>query len=165
MRASRFFLSASILLSSLAAADVAQADACASGGTLAITASADSLTIAPIAATTFNFGEHVILTAAASGFSIASHSWTIEGPTIKDYNEDLGTKNSPAATAALPWSTTPLGAADLSLASVGFYWVPTAAQFEPNNGPFTRNVSLTVTKTAGGACMVSASFTVERNET
>jgi hypothetical protein len=163
MRASCFFLSVSMLLS-LAAPDVAKADACASGGTLTVTASADSLTLAPVAATTFNFGEHVILTAVASGFSIASYSWTIEGPAIKDYNEDLGTKNSPAAAAPLPWSTTPLAAADLSATTVGFYWAPTAAQFEPSNGPFTRNVSLTVTKTGGGSCMVSASFTVERNE-
>src|SRR5882757_7666992 len=148
MRASCFFLSASILLSSLAAADIARADACAGGGTLVITASADSLTIAFVAATTFNFGEHVILTATAS-FLIATHAWTIDGPTIKDYNEDLGTKLATPPAAPLPWSTTPLAAADLSAASVGFYWVPTAAQFEPSNGPFTRNVSLTVTKTSG----------------
>src|SRR5262249_20766553 len=45
------------------------------------------------------------------------------------------------------------------------YWVPTAAQFEPNNGAFTRNVSLTVNKLGGGSCTVSASYTVERNET
>lgn len=164
MRASRFFLSVSILLSSLAAADVARAAACSSG-TLTITASADSLTVAPVAATTFNFGEHVILTAAATGFSIATHAWTIGGPTIKDYNEDLGTKDSTPPAAPLPWSTTVLAAADLSAASVGFYWVPAAAEFEPNNGPFTRNVSLNVTDTAGGNCTVSASFTVERNMT
>src|ERR1700712_483298 len=107
MRVSRFFLSASILLGSLAAAEFARADACASGGTLAITASADSLTVAPVAATTFNFGEHVILTATATGFSIASHAWTIDGPTIKDYNEDLGTKLATPPAAPLPWSTTP----------------------------------------------------------
>ena len=104
--------------------------------------------------TTFNFGEHVILTAAASGFTIATYAWTVEGPTIKDYNEDLGTQESPAPPPATPWSTTPLAAADLPAASVGFYWVPTAAQFEPNNGPFSRNVSLTVTKNGGGDCTV-----------
>jgi hypothetical protein len=165
MRVSRFFLSASILLGSLSAADIARADACASGGTLAITASADSLTVAPAAATTFNFGEHVILTATATGFSIATHAWTIDGPTIKDYNEDLGTQLATLPAAPLPWSTTPLAAADLAAASVGFYWVPTAAQFEPNNGPFSRNVSLTVTKTGGGSCTVTAAFNVERNVT
>jgi hypothetical protein len=165
MRASRFFLSASILLSSLAAADLARADACAGGGTLVITASADSLTITPVAATTFNFGEHVILTATATGFSSTTHAWTIDGPTIKDYNEDLGTKLASPPAAPLPWSTTPLAAADLSAASVGFYWVPTAAQLEPNNGPFSRNVSLTVTKSTGGSCTANASFNVERNQT
>ena len=165
MTKSRFLLSAAILLSSFAAAVSANADPCASGGSLTITASSDSLTLAPVAATTFNFGEHVILTAAASGFTIASHAWTVEGPTIKDYNEDLGTQASPALAAPTPWSTTPLAAADLSVATVSFYWVPTAAQFEPNNGPFSRNVSLTVTKNGGGNCTVNATYMVERNET
>jgi hypothetical protein len=163
MMPSRFFLSASILFGSLAVADTARAAVCPGGGTLDIVASADSLTLTPVAATTFNFGEHVILTATASGFNIMSPSWTIDGPTIKDYSVDLGTKTGPAA--PLPWSTTPLAAADLSAASVGFYWVPTAAQFEPNNGPFTRNVTLNVTKSTGGTCSVTTSFTVERNET
>ena len=163
MKVSRFFLSASILLGSAAATEIARADACASGGTLTITASADSLTIAPVAATTFNFGEHVILSAAATGFTIASHAWTIDGPHIKDYNEDLGTKAGPAT--PIPWSTTALAAGDLSAAMVGFYFVPAAAQVEPNNGPFTRNVSLTVTKTGGGSCTVSTTLNVERNET
>ena len=165
MRPFRVFLSASILLSSMAAATSAQAAACASGGTLTITASSDSLTLAPTAATTFNFGEHVILTAAATGFTIATHAWTIDGPTIKDYNEYLGTKASPALAAPIPWSTTALAAADLSAATVGFYFVPTAAQFEPNDGPFARNISLTVTKSGGGDCTVSTSVTVERNVT
>ena len=165
MMTSRFLLSASMLLSGLAAAMSANADPCASGGSLTITASADSLTLSPVAATTFNFGEHVILTASASGFTIATYAWTVEGPTIKDYHEDLGTQASPALAAAEPWSTTPLAAADLAAASVAFYWVPTAVQFEPNNGPFTRTVSLTVTKNGGGDCTVNASYTVERNET
>lgn len=165
MRASRFLLSASVLLGSLMAAQMARADVCASGGTLTITAAADSLTLTPVAATTFNFGEHIILTAAATGFTIASHAWTVEGPHIKDYSEDLGTKQSPAPAGPLPWSTTPLTAAHLTAASVDFYWVPTAAQVEPNNGPFTRNISLTVQKTGGGNCTANLTVNVERNET
>lgn len=150
---------------SVATASPGFADPCASGGSLTITAASDSLTLTATPATTFNFGEHVIVTATASGFGIASYAWTIDGPTIKDYNEDLGTKNTTMGPAAIAWSTTPLAAADLSAASVGFYWVPTAAQFEPNNGPFTRNVSLTVSKSGGGSCTVTTPFTVERNET
>jgi Common central domain of tyrosinase len=165
MMPSRFFLAAATLLSSVAAVASAMAAPCASGGSLTITASADSLALSPVAATTFNFGEHVIVTAAASGFTIASYAWTIDGPNIKDYSEDLGTETSPSPAAAVPWSTTPLAAADLAAPSVGFYWVPTAGQFEPNNGPFSRNVSLTVAKTGGGNCAVSATYTVERSET
>src|SRR5579862_3640780 len=164
MTPSRFFLSAATALSSFAAAVPAMAAACPGGGSLTITAAADSLSLSPVAATKFNFGEHVILTAAASGFTIASFSWTIDPPNIKDYNEDLGTEVSPALAAAKPWTTTPLSASDLTAASVGFYWVPTAAQFEPNNGPFSRNVSLTVAKNGGGTCTVTATYTVERNE-
>src|SRR5258707_841179 len=128
MTPSRFFLAAATVLSSLAAAVPAMAAACASGGSLTITASADSLTLSPVAATTFNFGEHIVLTAAASGFSIATYSWTIDTPNIKDYNEDLGTETSPSLAAAKAWSTTPLAASDLTAASAGFYWVPLATQ-------------------------------------
>ena len=165
MTPSRFFLSASLLLGGPTLADVAHAGPCSGGGTLTVAASADSLTLTPVAATTFNFGEHVILTAAASGFSIASYSWSIDAPTIKDYNEYLGTEDMPTPAAALPWTTTPLAPADLTAATVSFYFVPSAAQFEPNNGPFTRNVTLDVTKSGGGSCSASASLTVERNET
>ena len=164
MRPFRFFLSSTIAIWGLAAANSANAGPCAGGGTLTITASADSLTVTPTAATTFNFGEHVILTAAVSGFTIMSYSWSIDGPTIKDYSETLGTQNSPPLSAASPWSTTALGSADLTGASVSFYWVPSAAQFEPNNGPFTRNVTLNVTQSGGGSCSATAALTVERNE-
>jgi hypothetical protein len=160
----RLMFAAGLFLGSMAGAGSLHAAPCA-GGSLTITASADSLTLSPTAATTFNFGEHVILTAAASGFSIASYSWSIDGPTIKDYSEGLGTEASPPQAAATPWSTTALAAADLSAASVGFYFVPSAAQFEPNNGPFTRNVSLTVNVSGGGSCTASAALNVVRNET
>ncbi len=165
MTPTRFLLSAALLLGSGVLASPATAGACAGGGSLSITASADSLSLAPTPATTFNFGEHAILTASASGFVIASYSWSIDGPTIKDYNEDLGTKNTPTPGTALGWSTAQLAAADLAAASVGFYWVPAAAQFEPNNGPFPRNVTLNVTRNGGGSCSVTETYMVERNET
>jgi len=142
----------------------AYAGACAGGGSLDITASSDSLTLVPVAATTFNFGEHIIVTAAATGFTIASYTWSIDGPTIRDYSEGLGTVVTSPPPTAMPWSTTPLSAGDLAGASVGFYFVPSAAQVEPNNGPFTRNIMLTVIKNGGGTCNVSVPVSVERNE-
>src|SRR5580693_6474602 len=87
MRPFRFFLSSTIAIWGPAAANSANAGPCAGGGTRTVTASADSLTVTPTAATTFNVGEHVILTAAVSGFTIMSYSWSIDGPTIKDYSE------------------------------------------------------------------------------
>jgi hypothetical protein len=142
----------------------AYAGSCPGGGTLTVTAASDSLTITPTTATTFNFGEHVILTAAASGFTITSYSWSVDGPTIKDYSEGLGTTVSSPPPAALPWGTTALAVSDLSAASLGFYFVPSAAQFEPNNGPFTRNVNLTVGMSIGGTCATTIALSVERNE-
>ena len=101
MTPSRFFAFAALLLGNLAAPLSVSAGSCTGGATLTITASSDSLTITPTAQTTFNFGEHVILTATASGFTIATYSWTIDGPTIKDYSEDLGTEASPPQAAAI----------------------------------------------------------------
>jgi hypothetical protein len=164
MRPSSLFLPFAIALGSLVAAPAAIAGACPGGGTLDITAASDSLTLAPVAATTFNFGEHVILSAAASGLSVASYAWAIDGPTLKDYNEDLGTKNSPTPPAAIGWSTTALAAADLAAPTLSFYWVPSAAQVEPANGPFTRNVTLVATIAGAPNCSVSAPFSVVRNE-
>jgi hypothetical protein len=161
----RVLISAVIALGTLAAATVAQASSCSSGGTLTITAASDSLSLTPTPATTFNFGEHVILTAAATDFTIATYAWTIDGPAIKDYNDDLGTKDTPTPAAPLAWSTTPLVTADLAQASVDFYWTPSTTQIEPNNGPFTRNVTLTVKKSRGGTCSVTQAFAVERTMT
>jgi hypothetical protein len=165
MNTSRIALSTVLLIGALIVSSTARAGSCINGGELNIIASGDSLTLAPTPATTFNFGEHVIVTAQATGFSITSYTWTIGGPTVKDYNDDLGTKESPPPTAAWPWSTTPLQATDLTAPSVAFYWVPLSSQFEPNNGPFTRNVILRVNKSTGGSCQVTATFTVERNQT
>ncbi len=160
----RLFRFATVLFVGLAIARPSRASSCPGGGSLTITASSDSLTIPAAVATTFNFGEHVILTASPSGFTIVTYSWTIDGPTIKDYNEDLGSEIMPTPGTAVPWSTTLVLPSDLSSSSVTFYWVPSAAQFEPNNGPFTRNVTLAVTQSGGGSCTTTAAFTVERNE-
>jgi hypothetical protein len=165
MTVSRFFRVATVLVAVVVTNRTAKAGPCPGGGSLTITAASDSLTIPATPQTTFNFGEHVILTATPSGFTIATYSWTIDGPTIKDYNEDLGSQQTPTPPAALAWSTTPLSASDLIASSVSFYWVPTAAQFEPDNGPFTRNVALAVTISGGGSCNVTVPYTVERNET
>lgn len=165
MTPSRYLVVAALLLGSLGSVHSAGASTCTGGGLPTITAASDSLTLPATPRTTFNFGEHVILTATGSGFTIATYSWTIDGPTIKDYSEDLGTEAAVPLSAATPWSTTALGPADLAAASVSFYWVPSSTQFEPNNGPFTRSVSLAVTDTGGGSCSVTVPYTLERNET
>lgn len=131
------------------------------GGTLDFTVSSDT----PLTLPVLNVGQQVILAAVVSGFTAASFAWTIPGPHIKDYSEDLGTKLGPAAS-PLPWSTTSLTSADLAAASVAFYWKPSPVQIHPMNGPpEPRNVSLTVTPTAGGPCTSSQTLMVERNAT
>lgn len=133
--------------------------ACA-GGTLDFTAVSDT----PFTLPTFNVGQKTTLTAVMAGFTATSFSWTIPGPHIKDYNDDLGTQMGLAT--PLAWSTTPLSAADLSASTVSFYWKPSAAQIHPlNGGPEARVVSLTVTPSGGGSCTSSATFMIERNMT
>lgn len=132
------------------------------GGTLDFTAVSDT----PATLPTFNVGQQTTFTAVTTGFTATSHAWTIPGPHIKDYNEDLGTKQTPVLAAPLPWSTTPLAAADLASPVVSLYWKPSAAQTHPmTGGPEARLVSLTVTPSGGGTCTSSATFMIERNMT
>ena len=131
------------------------------GGTLDFTVSPE----APFSGPPFNVGQKTILTAVTTGFTATSYAWTISGPAnIKDYNESLGTQAEPAT--PLAWSTTPIGAADLSSSSFSFYWKPSAAQTHPLNvGPEARTITLTVTPSGGGSCVSNTSVNVERNET
>jgi hypothetical protein len=130
------------------------------GGTLDFTAVSDT----PFTLPTFNVGQKTTLTAVTTGFTATSHSWTIPGPHIKDYNEDLGTKLFPVPATPLAWSTTPISAADLAAPAVSFYWKPSPAQIHPlMGGPEARVVSLTVTHSGGGNCTSTATFMIERN--
>jgi tyrosinase-like protein len=166
MMPTRNTLAAATAIAILAAAP-ASATTCAGGiGTLTITARSDSLTLGLTSGTTFNVGEHVQVSAVAAGFNASNYSWTIDGPLIKDYNEDLGTEMGSVPAAPLPWSTTPITAADLQQQTVSFYWKPSPSQIDPlNGGPVTRNVTLQVNKSTGGTCTANASFNVERNLT
>lgn len=132
------------------------------GGTLDITAVSDT----PFSLPTFNVGQQTTLTAAMIGFTATSYAWTIPGPHIKDYNDDLGTKLSPVPASPLPWSTAALTTADLTVPTVTFYWKPSSTQIHPlTGGPEARVVTLTVTPTGGGSCISSATFMIERNLT
>jgi hypothetical protein len=140
---------------------VAAPVACA-GGTLDFTASSDT----PFTLSTFNVGQKTTFTAVASGFTPTGFGWTIPGPHIKDYNDDLGTRETPPLATPRAWSVTPLAAADLAASTVSFYWKPSAAQTHPLlGGPEPRLVSLTVTHAGGGTCTLAATFFVERNMT
>lgn len=132
------------------------------GGMLDFTAASDT----PFTLPTFNVGQQTTLTAFATGFTASSFAWTIPGPHIKDYNDDLGTKLSPVPASPLPWSTTPLAPGDLSASTVTFYWKPSPAQTHPlNGGPEARIVSLTVTPSGGGTCTATTTLMIERNTT
>jgi hypothetical protein len=132
------------------------------GGTLAINAASDT----PVTLPTFNVGQQAILTAVTTGFTASSFAWTIPGPHIKDYQEELGTRSSPQPVTPDPWSTTALTAADLAGQTVRLYWKPSAAQTHPQTGgPEPRAVSLAVTPSGGGSCTVTATYMIERNLT
>src|SRR5580693_8452994 len=104
---------------------LAPADTCGSG-TLDITASSDT----PFTLPTFNIGQMVRLQAVASGITLTSLSWAIDGPLIKDYNERVGE----ASTRPLPWSTTSPSPTDLATSPITFYWQPSPSQVFPLNG-------------------------------
>jgi len=134
----------------------AQADVCSSG-TLDVAASSDT----PVTLPTFNVGQMVRLQAVTSGITVASLTWNIDGPLIKDYNERVGE----AATGPKSWGTTPLTAGDFAASPITFYWKPSPAQIYPlNGGPVTRNVTLTA-NVGAVTCTVTKSFNVERNTT
>jgi len=164
MFAFRVLLSTAVVLGGIGTIGSANAATCPNGGEVTITAASDSLTLTPTPATTFNFGEHVIVSVTAD-FPIKTYLWAIGGPVIKDYSESLGTKDSPAPTPPRAWSTTNLTPADLSQPTVDFYWAPLSNQLEPNNGPFTRNVQVRLTKEDNTTCTIVQPFTVERNTT
>lgn len=149
-------------LSGALAAPAAAGPVPCAGGTLDFTAVSDT----PFTLPTFNVGQKTTLTAVTTGFTAASFAWTLPGPHIKDYDDDLGTQLAGPPAPPLAWSTTPLGAADLAAASFSFYWKPSAAQTDPLNGPpEPRLVTLTVTPAGGGSCTSSATFLIERNMT
>lgn len=131
-------------------------------GTLNIVATSDT----PLVGQAYNVGQRAqFSTSLSAGLSASSHSWTIPGPYLKDYQEGLNTAGLPATPAA--WTPIPLVAADLLQPTVSLYWKPSAAQTHPNTGgPETRTVSVTVNLTGGGGtCTASLNVTVERNLT
>lgn len=130
-------------------------------GTLDIAVASDT----PLAGTAFNVGQKATFTAVAAGVAPTSFAWTVPGPHIKDYVEDLGTRASTTLASPVPWSTSALTSANLSASSVSLYFRPSAAQIHPLNGPAeTRTVTL-VAGIPGGSCTVSQNVTVERNMT
>lgn len=130
-----------------------------SGGTIDIGVTSDT----PLTGAAFNVGQEARFSAIASGISPSSYSWTIPGPHIKNYQEDLGTRTSPMPAAPTPWSTTALSPADLAMANVSLFFKPSAAQVHPLNGPpESRTVSLTV-NVGAASCTVTRNVTVERN--
>lgn len=156
-----FLGSAASALLATAAPPAAAAPVPCGGGTLDISATSDT----PLTGTAYNVGQKATFTAIAVGVTPTSFAWTIPGPHIKDYSEDLGTRNSPAPPNPLPWTTTPVSAADLTQSTVSLYWKPSPAQVHPLNGPpEARLVALSV-NTGSGPCNTSVNVTVERNLT
>lgn len=86
------------------------------------------------------------------------YQWSVDGAVLKDYSE----------TTDMPWSTTPMSAADFQGPALAFYWKPDASQIDPaNGGPVARKVKLhvEVTNAAGsGSCDAEVTIAVERND-
>lgn len=134
-----------------------------STGTIELTAESDSMPLA--GSLIFNVGQHARLKSNVSGFTATDITWAIDGPFIKDYNDDLGTQMQTPPSLPLPWSETFHSASDMKLPDVSLYWKPSGAQIHPQVPvPETRNVSVTV-RDGGIECTDSMVVTVERNLT
>jgi hypothetical protein len=161
MSLSKSFAAAVVLLLALPAA--ATVVPCA-GGTIDIAATSDTPMTLPV----FNVGQQITLNALITGgITPSSLLWTIDGPpNLKDFDERVGTLASwPGGTGPISWSTTPLTAADLSAATVSFYWIPSAGLTHPSHTSESRNVKLTVVVGTNPPCIDTHTFTIERNTT
>ena len=157
MRKADWILAAAAALA--ATATPAGATPCG-GGSVTISATSDT----PLTGLAYNVGQKAIFAAQLSGISPVNFAWTIPGPYIKDYPDNLGTQAGAAAPSA--WLPTPITSTDLQQSSLSLYWQPSPAQTHPNTGgPETRAVSLTVMLSGGLSCTTGINVTVERNLT
>lgn len=134
-----------------------------STGSIELTAESDSMPLG--ASLVFNVGQHARFKSNITGFTATDVTWAIDGPFIKDYNDNLGTALPIPPSTPLPWSETLHFASDMKQADVSLYWKPSAAQRHPLVPvPETRDVSVTV-RHGAIECTEAITVTVERNLT
>ena len=92
-----------------------------------------------------------------SNHDISDYSWTIQGPAIKEYDDDVYESTLLSAPFNL-LEPTPLSSAHLKNADVSFYW-----QLDPVNE--NRNVTLTVKNTNAEICIDTKTFKVKMGNT
>jgi hypothetical protein len=84
-----------------------------------------------------------------------NYTWTIEGPIIKDYDDNV--YNSTYLTASLNIEPpTPMSTADFQKPDISFYW-------QPNKTDTIRTVSVLVQTVDGTKCQDSKDYTVTKN--
>jgi hypothetical protein len=100
-------------------------------------------------------GQHVVLFANNSGQQMKNYTWSVEGPILKDYDDNV--YNSTYLTAFLNIDPpTYMSALDFKNANLSFYW-------QPNNTDTTRTVSLNVETENNQICKDSRIFNVAKN--
>jgi Common central domain of tyrosinase len=99
-------------------------------------------------------GELASLTANVTGGQPQNYSWTVEGPIVKDYDDNV--YNSTYLTASLNLDPpTYMSPSDFQKSDISFYW-------QPNKTDTTRTVSVQV-QTSNGSCQDSKDYTVAKN--
>jgi Common central domain of tyrosinase len=100
-------------------------------------------------------GQSVNLVGNVTGQKVKDYTWTVEGPIIKEYDDNI--YNSTYLTAFLNIDPpTYMSPADFKGSSISFYW-------QPNNTDTSRTVSLRVETEDSKVCEDSKEFTVVKN--
>lgn len=99
-------------------------------------------------------GQYVFLTANVTQGQAQKYSWIVEGPIVKDYDDNV--YNSTYLTASQNLDPpTPILQSDLEHSTINFYW-------QPNETDTTRTVRVIV-QTSNGTCEDSKDFNVAKN--
>jgi Common central domain of tyrosinase/Bacterial TSP3 repeat len=100
-------------------------------------------------------GQHTIFSTNVSEGIPVNYSWNVEGPIIKDYDDDVYQSDTLTASANLE-NETYMSPGDFRQKEIDFYWRPTTADSN-------RTITVTVDTSNGASCKDSQSYIVERN--
>ena len=99
-------------------------------------------------------GQYVNLIANVSGAEPRNYAWMVEGPIIKDYDDNVYNSTLFSVSQSLE-DPTLMSSSDFQKRDIQFYW-------KPNATTLNRNVTVQIETTNGGLCKDSKIFTVQK---